>query len=274
MGEELTLDDVFNGSAVIEQEAIQEIEAPVEVAATPPPPPISPPVVEDEIKADAHGNVPLTVVQKMREEKREFLKTHSAEKAALEKRVQDYEAMLKGQNPETPKTETAKEAAKRVALLEDPDGYEKYQDERVAAMESRLAEIQNQAELRSLMIQSELIGRDNPDFPQMIEEFKTAASRNPHLVDQMKAAPNPAFFAYKTGKNFAEAKLYGGDVNKMIAAKVAEERTKWEDDAKKTAENARLASLPKSNVTKRSDKGGASSKKDAADDESPFKKDY
>lgn len=219
----------------------EETEVQPAVEQTPEPTPAPEPTGEPSTKpVEKVETTPTDTVPDTREVAglKDAYRAERTKRQEYERKLAEYEAKIQAQKPAE-----QIEAPKEIDFYDDPKGF----------FEAKMAHMEQQNQLRTVMIQSEIMARDTQNFPgfiENIEAFKQAATQNPHLVDQMKASPNPAHFAYVTGKNYAEAKLYGGDVNQMIAAKVAEERAKWEADAKKAAENARLDALPKSTSQK------------------------
>lgn len=266
------LDEIFNGASMTEDvKAVEETVPTDEVVAAPTgEEKAAPPVAEDEIKPNEHGMVPLTALEKERHRRQEsegLAKEHKARLAEYEAKIAEYEAKLK-----TPIAKPAAEPEKEISFYDDPEGYLKRQLEKERAeREAFQASVRNQA----IIQQYEAMKADPKtaaDFEILINEFQAEAAKNPALANSVARSVNPVAEAYRMAKNMREARLYGGDQEKLVAARVAEAVAAKEAEYKTLLENARLSALPKSNVTKRSDKGGA--QKTNAPDESPFKKDY
>lgn len=68
------------------------------------------------------------------------------------------------------------------------------------------------------------------DYGESFGAFQQAANANPALIDQMKAAPDPAEFAYKTGKRAMDLEKVGS-LDELLKA----ERAKWEAELKAAA---------------------------------------
>lgn len=125
-----------------------------------------------------------------------------------------------------------------------PDFWEDPQKAIDSVTESLRAEF-NQ-ELRVTRLNMSVAGAQSrhEDYDVMEKAFADAAKDNPALIDQMWADPDPAEYAYKTGKQFTQLNQFGGDLDSMRAQMRAEVRKELEAELKGKSDT--LASVPES----------------------------
>lgn len=80
-----------------------------------------------------------------------------------------------------------------------------------------------------LAISEELVRQQHDDYDDVVKAFVEAAHKAPHLVAQMQVNPNPARYAYQTGKAYLQARQYGSidemktKIREELRAEVTEE---------------------------------------------------
>ncbi len=76
-----------------------------------------------------------------------------------------------------------------------------------------LSTVQQQNEMQMLTVRvefAEQLARQKwADYDDKVEHFKEAVKANPYLLQELKAAPNPAEYAYNAANKMLEAKQYG-----------------------------------------------------------------
>lgn len=97
-----------------------------------------------------------------------------------------------------------------------------------------------QTETSILLKTSERLARQRyPDFDEKLTVFEEIITRNPALVNEWISSPDPAEFAYSTGKGTLELRQAGG-MDKLLAEREAkaraDERAKVEAEFKKKEE--------------------------------------
>lgn len=106
---------------------------------------------------------------------------------------------------------------------EDPEGYDQW-------LIAQTTETARQAAIEAVQIQRiqqsvASFAADKPDYQEVITLYQQMALQNPGLDQQMKAAENPAKFAYDTAKLQLEIQQYGsleGLIEARVAARQAE----------------------------------------------------
>lgn len=185
-----------------------------------------------EPKAEPVAAAPAAPAQpEFTEREKAFLRTAEEER----RKRQELERRYAQPQPPAPPTEPAK------TFWDDPEGvFTKHRQE--------IQQVAAQTKLQT----AEMIARTKyQDFDQEVAVFSEMAQTMPGLAQQCFASPDPAEFAYRTGKAHRELKEAGG-LDQLRAKIQAEERAKVEAEwkAKKEAEAAELsrqrAALPPS----------------------------
>ena len=137
---------------------------------------------------------------------------------------------------------STKPPAEQKAFWDDPEGHFKQFEERLRKSEENSRAAVHNTVLRA----SEMIARSKyKDFDAAIEVFAKAVEKTPGLGQQWMGSPDPAEFAYQSGKTMKELSE-AGDINALRAKIAKEERTKLEAEfkAKTEKEAAERAALP------------------------------
>lgn len=175
--------------------------------------------------------------QELTEKERGFLKAAEEERKKrqeLERRLTELESARAA----TPAQPAAPQAPTEVkGFWDDP---EKYTEDRIKRLEANL---QGTA-LQTRLYTAEQIARTKyPDFQETVEVFGEILKSTPGLQAQWLASPDPAEFAYRTGKNHKELQEVGNidklkeKIEKETRIKVeAEIKERLEAEAKKRAE--------------------------------------
>lgn len=196
-------------------EANAEPEA--KASETPAPEPEAKPEAEAEPEQKADGQAEADDGDLTPDSKAGFKKalaasrsdTREAKKAFRE--TQQQLAQLQGElkalrEMQAPKPEPAEDVDPDLAFLENPAGAVKTQIETVQAQ-------MRQEIMAQRLAFSEMRARDrHEDYQQAEDAFAQAAKVDPRLVEQIRNHPDPAQFAYDTGKLFIEAESVGGDL--------------------------------------------------------------
>lgn len=97
-------------------------------------------------------------------------------------------------------------------MFDDPDGFKAHFREQLKAelLQELGPTMQHQGVMTRAEVSEMLARQKYEDYDQTVESFKEAMQANPFLLTQLQQAPDPATFAYNAGKQFAEAKAYGG----------------------------------------------------------------
>lgn len=147
-------------------------------------------------------------------------------------------------------TRKRQELERRLAALEKPaEPAKTFWDDPEAAMKAQDDKIA-QAVASTALRTSEIIARNRyADFDEKVAEFGKLCAANPWLAAQCQQSPDPADFAYKTGKSHQELQQLGGI--EQIKEKVRQEteaavRVKIEAELKAKAEAlaAERAAIP------------------------------
>jgi len=136
------------------------------------------------------------------------LKDERAKRQAAEERLQQYDAWF--------------------AQQQQARGQQEEQDPLEIIAQQVMQRLQPQTEMQMLTMRvnvAEEIARTKwADYDEKVEHFKAAVQQNPFLLQELKAAPNPAEFAYNAAQRILEAKSYGqpGPSMEDMEAKVRE----------------------------------------------------
>jgi hypothetical protein len=162
---------------------------------------------------------PAAPVQEMTEKERGLLAEADRQRRRNQQLEQEL-AAARGQKPEEKK-----------AFWDDPEG----------ALKKHQAEMANLGVTTRLQT-AELIARSRyPDFDEKVTKFAELVQQTPGLAQQWLAAPDPAEFAYRTGKNHLEIQQAGSldKLREEIDKKArTEERAKVEAEFKAKQDEA------------------------------------
>jgi hypothetical protein len=130
-----------------------------------------------------------------------------------EARIAEYEARF-AQQPQAPQ---APQGAPD--MFEDPEGYTRY----IASQAAQVArqEAYGQFQYQRIGMAAAQFAPTVPDYEDKVQVFQQMVAVNPHLLQELYRAPNPAEYAYNTAKTQIEISQYGG-LEKMIEARVAD----------------------------------------------------
>ena len=84
-------------------------------------------------------------------------------------------------------------------IFEDPEGFTNYQDQKRQQELTNLKLVMSESMFRDSLEQQ---GKSPEEFEEVAEYFRAETQRNPALVQEMLAHPNPAKFVYQTGQRF------------------------------------------------------------------------
>lgn len=136
------------------------------------------------------------------------LKDERAKRQAAEERLQQYEAWF--------------------AQQQQVQGQQEEHDPLEIIAQQVMQRLQPQTEMQMLTMRvnvAEEIARTKwADYDEKVEHFKAAVQQNPFLLQELKAAPNPAEYAYNAAQRILEAKSYSqpGPSMEEMEAKVRE----------------------------------------------------
>lgn len=153
------------------------------------PEPVTPPVQEVDT-----GHIPIAA-----------LKDERAKRQQLEQQLQQYEAYYQQQL-------AAQQQQPQYApdMYADPEGYAAYLRDslRQELMAETQQTIQHQAVVQKAEF-SEIMARQKfADYDEKVEVFKQMVEENPHLLNVLQRAPDPAAYAYQAAQQHLEALRY------------------------------------------------------------------
>lgn len=90
----------------------------------------------------------------------------------------------------------------------------------------------------------EQVSSQHEDFKQMEQVFADMASKDNNLKAQFLSSTNPAEFAYKHAKNYTLLNEHGGDVEKLIQAKIEEAKKEFGLSPKEVEEKTKKSRAP------------------------------
>jgi hypothetical protein len=154
--------------------------------------------------AQEEPNVPVKALQEERRKRQE-----------LEQQVAAMQAQFAQQQPQTPTPE----------FWDDPQGFMAKQLEQHT--EQVIQRFQEQQAMERINASETAAKGKYADYDDAFHAFRQAASASPALVQQMKASPDPAEFAYRTGKRSMDLEKVGS-IDELLKA----ERAKWEAEVK------------------------------------------
>lgn len=162
-------------------------------------------------------------------------------KAAIDERRkrQAYEQELAQMRQEIQKLKQGEQKAPDI--FEDPEGYQRWQNEQVSSQLGAMKLNMSEALVR------ESVGDEA--FESAMEYFKDEVARNPSIVQELNAHPNPAKFAYHVGLQAKDRAEIGDprEYAKRAVQQALAERDKGLDEIVKARVEAMLAErLPKS----------------------------
>ena len=229
---EVSLDEVFSGDDVGSEPApAPEVEAPQEAAA--PEAAAEAPAVEPEPTGDDSAPPAPEATQESHTVPLQVLLDERAKR-------QEAESSLASFEKQNAADETKVADENRPEFLDDPDEYLKnfkadiYRD------------IQDQQIRRSVSAAKEA----HKDYDAVIEQWNEAVQANPVLEGQMRGSMDPAEFAYKAGKAYAETKDMG-DLSEYRAKIKDQVRAELIEEAKKTKADEAAQRIIPSNASAR-----------------------
>jgi hypothetical protein len=147
-----------------------------------------------------------------------------------------------------------KEPVKAPDPVEDPDGYDKYMDQKIEAQTfNAVAKISERTAIKTY-------GKEAYDAA--VDAFEEAVKADPSLAKQLRDSDDPAEFAYQHGRQVIDRG--GVNVSTADAVAAAEKRARdemaktIEAEVKKRVDAAIAAALPKSLAEEQSSGGGKS----------------
>lgn len=173
--------------------AAQDTGEPQETAQQEGPPPSEP----------EQSHIPIAALKDERAKRQQI----EAERQQLAERLQQYEAWFAQQQGQ---------------------GQQQEHDPLEIIAQQVMQRLQPQTEMQMLTMRvnvAEDIARQKwADYDEKVEHFKAAVQQNPFLLQELKAAPNPAEYAYNAAQRILEAKSYGQPGSSMddMEAKVRE----------------------------------------------------
>lgn len=168
----------------------------------------------------------------------------------LEKQLAELMAANKPQQPAPPPVEEPPS----YTMFDHPEGPEGFIRDQISRVE--------QGRIRDRVEMSEaLVRQQNGDYDQVVSAFAQAAQIDPALRNAALNHPNPALFAYETGKRIAAAQQLQADPAEYRAKVEAEIRAQIEAEYKAKAEaeaakQAEIAKAARPNLNQSRDSGG------------------
>lgn len=134
------------------------------------------------------SHIPIAALKDERAKRQQI----EAERQQLAERLQQYDAYFAQQNGQQQQQE---------------------QDPLEIITQQVMAKLQPQTEMQMLTMRvdmAEQVARTKwADYDEKVEHFKEAVQSNPFLLQELKAASNPAEYAYNAAQRILEAKSYG-----------------------------------------------------------------
>ena len=196
------IDKLFEGdeSDVVEENAQQEQTQEQETESKP------------EVEASEPKESETTSEEKEEEESKEVwtkaaVLDERRKRQEYEKRVEELEAKIKGFEEKT----IEKEPVKAPDPIDDPEGFNQYQDRKVFNLALKFDQRQMQ--------------KDHKDYDEVVSHFKKMAGENPALVETFQKQEFPATYAYNTAKSDLNSKKYSDpnfleNLEKELEAKI------------------------------------------------------
>ena len=241
---DLSMDDILNDKKPEPEAVVEKTEAPVERAT-------SRKLQWQEKEQAAQGRVrdPETgqfspkAEEPIKEEAKAEPKEELAKTVAPQNELSPKEKALLAETDR--QRARAQDLERRIAAMEAalPKEPEKtFWDDPEAALAKQKEELRKETDrLRAEAVTARLntaefiARREHPDFDEKIEVFGELLNETPGLHQQWMSAPDPAEFAYKTGKNHMDLKEAGG-IPELRAKIEKEVRLKLEAELKEKAE--------------------------------------
>lgn len=165
---------------------------------------------QDPPAEDSH--VPLAALHQERERRREL----------AEQNAQLLKLLQPQQQEQTPADPLAS-----LDFIDDPQGSANALQQYVnTQLEQQRTELTHGFKQSLTGLMESQVAATHEDYPQARAVFDDAMTRNPVLKAQFDSAPNPAQFAYETGKNMALIQQHGGTTD--LAALLAKARAEGE----------------------------------------------
>jgi hypothetical protein len=224
MAEQMSLEEVLSGEAVVEpeeteetptEEKPEEAEAPEEEVPETTDEPVEPTGVEETEppSVETTDKVPLAAMLDERDKRKQL-------QAELEK--------LK--------------AAQEEAQKEKVDFWENPEAAVDAKVNEKVTKLEQQFTNGYIALSMQYSKAFHEDFDEAKDAFAKAAKENTALADMALQSEMPGEYIYNTGKQFLELDAVGGDVNALRESIRAEERAKIMAELKE--KESKLAEIP------------------------------
>lgn len=223
MSDEMSLGGILSGEAAPTPEPAS---APEPQAAPEPPPAPAPEPPAPEPAPAVPEPAAAAPQQPMTDKEKAFYTAMSEERRKRQEIERKFNELLQAQPPQEPK-----------AFWDDPE----------AALQTFKHEV-DKVVTTTRMDTAEQIARSKyNDFDDKINVFAEVLQNTPGLREHWMQAPDPAEFAYRTGKNYMELQQ-AGNIDALRAKIESEVRMKLEAEmkAKDEARKAELAAIPPS----------------------------
>lgn len=223
MSDEMSLGGILSGEAAPTPEPAS---APEPQAAPEPPPAPAPEPPAPEPAPAVPEPAAAAPQQPMTDKEKAFYTAMSEERRKRQEIERKFNELLQAQPPQEPK-----------AFWDDPE----------AALQTFKHEV-DKVVTTTRMDTAEQIARSKyNDFDDKINVFAEVLQSTPGLREHWMQAPDPAEFAYRTGKNYMELQQ-AGNIDALRAKIESEVRMKLETEmkAKDEARKAELAAIPPS----------------------------
>ena len=223
MSDEMSLGGILSGEAAPTPEPAS---APEPQAAPEPPPAPAPEPPAPEPAPAVPEPAAAAPQQQMTDKEKAFYTAMSEERRKRQEIERKFNELLQAQPPQEPK-----------AFWDDPE----------AALQTFKHEV-DKVVTTTRMDTAEQIARSKyNDFDDKINVFAEVLQNTPGLREHWMQAPDPAEFAYRTGKNYMELQQ-AGNIDALRAKIESEVRVKLEAEmkAKDEARKAELAAIPPS----------------------------
>lgn len=198
------------------------------------------PQTEEKVENE---EVTTTAEEKQGDTEESWTKTAVLDERRKRQSLEEEIKQLKGQMQQSQETQVEK--PKRPDVFDDPDGAFDY-------MNKMFDEKLNKTRFE---MSREIVKSMHDDYQDVVNVFLDKAKNNPLLEQQLNTAPNPALFAYETGKNFIETqKLTDPNYREQLKEELRKEIMAEQPQLEVKKSNDKLPNLTNATSAKSGDK--------------------
>lgn len=206
--------------AQVEDTKVEDAEDVKETATVEEGSPSEPEKVEDSSKVEHAEEDPKKVPLKALEEERH--------------KRQELERQL-----ESLKNQPQPKAEEKIDFLENPEG----------RLDQVSTQMQQQLLLQKIQMSEHMVKQQHNDYDDKMNRFMMEAQKSPSLIDNMKAHPHPAQFAYETAAKYIQLdEINDLDSYKQTLSEKIRKEIEAEYEAKNAGKKTKAAALPEKSL--------------------------